>query len=117
MSIPNLTMMRQTVIVEPIKAGTGAFVGFDAQEQYDAPVTLRAKVEVEQSLVRRPDGQEAIANRIAYIHSPQLVITEKARVTLPDGTQPAILRVEGIPDGYGRTRMYAIKFGDSRRTG
>lgn len=115
MSTPGIGMFRQEVILTPFVQETGLF----AQPQLDTnhQRTLRARVRRMNRRIRRPGGEEVLVTSEAIIHSAVHVISERDRIQLPDGSTPAIVDVTSEPDPRGKTRVYKVLFGNSRRTG
>lgn len=74
---------------------------------YGAPsfgtaVSYTALVMQESKLVRAADGREVVSGTQVYIPSSSASVAEQDRLTLPDGTQPEILRVSVYSDDDGQ---------------
>lgn len=80
-------------------------------------LVLRARIKKISKRMRRPGGEEVLLSSEALIHSPAYVISERDRIEFKDGSAPPIVDVESEPDTRGRTRVYKVTFGNSRRTG
>lgn len=115
MSSPGVYMLLQRVTLTPFVREVGLF----AQPSLDTNSvrTLRARVEKISKRIRRPGGDEVLASSKALIYSPSHVVSERDKIELPDGTIPPIIEVTAEPDQRGKTRMYRVIFGNSRRTG
>ena len=87
--------LRQPVIVE-------RWLGQDAYAKpiYSAPVTLMGQVSGVAQMVRTVTGSE-VASNTTIILPGDAAIGVKDRLTLPDGTRPAILSVTTVPDQAG----------------
>ena len=112
MSVPNLSMMRQRVTLTPFLRSDG----FRQVEVYDdtASVVLRAKIEPATKLIRGQDGEQILANRRMWVHSPVRTIRTKDRITLPGGETPTIVTVSSISDTRGQTRVFELMLGEGR---
>jgi hypothetical protein len=64
---------------------------------YGAAVPLRALVEAKTRRVLAPDGREVLATTKVTILTP-VTLTVRDRLTLPDGTAPPIVAIEGLVD-------------------
>ena len=70
------------------------------QPVYEAPTEHPARVVYRQRLVRTPRGDKAIARGECWLPGDP-GITVDSRLTLPDGSCPAILAVERLADDQG----------------
>lgn len=89
-------MMTQAVTVQP----------FVSRNQYGAaayasPLTYKARVNFKTHWVRGPEGEQIVARGVAWINTGDDTITVNDLVTLPDGTMPKILQVNGENDESG----------------
>ena len=94
-----LALMVDTVTIAPLNARGG-----DGIVVYGPPVTYRARVESTNRKVMTnwlgDIAEERVATGRTYLpESP--VVTERDRITLPDGRQPRILAVEHQSDERG----------------
>lgn len=107
--------MRQRVELTPFvrEAGLHPEPVFDT----NGTKTLRARVRQVNKRMRSPSGEEVMVSSEAVIHSPEHVITSRDQIELPDGTKPPIVSVTSEPDHRGKTRVYKVAFGGSRRAG
>lgn len=92
-----LTLAPQTVTLEPLST----------HDLYGAPsfgtsVSYSALVMQESKLVRAADGREVVSGTQVYIPSSSAAVGEQDRLTLPDGTQPEIIRVSVYSDDDGQ---------------
>ena len=71
------------------------------EPSYGASVSYPARIVHAMKLVRNDEGREVVSNARAFVNTGTTAISPKARVTLPDGTQPKILTVERFPDEAG----------------
>ncbi len=87
--------LHQPIIVE-------RWTGQDAYSKplYSAPVTIMGQVSGVAQLIRTASGQEAASNTTIILPG-DAAIGVKDRLTLPDGTRPAILSVTTVPDQAG----------------
>ena len=92
-------LMKQTVTYEPFATHSSPF---DDAPTYGTSRILRARVVEQTKLVRADDGKETISGRVAWVDEEDATITNRDRLTLPDGTQPAIVRVERSRDSTNR---------------
>jgi hypothetical protein len=85
--------MLDAVTLEP-KTGVDKFNNFI----YGDPVAVRCQiVRVNKRALSRA-GRELISTVQVILADPTLVVTTDDRLTLPDGTQPAIIEVLGAKD-------------------
>ena len=78
------------------------FTGTDANSnrQYGPPKTLQCRVSPKTRQVLTADGASVVSHSTVYpAGSPD--ISTKDRITLPNGEQPPILRIERPPDRDG----------------
>jgi len=115
LSVPGIGQFRQRVTLTPFAREDGLFSQPSFNES--GKMVLRARVKKISQRMRRPGGEEVLLSSEALIHSPAYTITERDKIALPDGSTPAIVDVKSEPDQRGRTRVYLVKFGNSRRTG
>lgn len=113
MPVPNYAQFRSTVRVRPLRGYSGLHLTPDLAEIDEE--TLRARVIHKPGLVRLTQGEEVTVDRVAHIISPKRAIEVTDQITLPDGTTPPIVRVVGSPDYRGKTRVFKVSFGPSRR--
>lgn len=92
MSLPGL--LRQPITLEQVTwTGTHA--------DYGTATPLTARIEETSTVVSSTSGDQAIATRIAYL-PPDIGAERTSRITLANGEQPAILRLEHVYGGDGR---------------
>lgn len=92
-----LTLAPQTVTLEPLST----------HDVYGAPsfgtsVSYSALVMQESKLVRGSDGREVVSGTQVYIPSSSATASEQDRLTLPDGSQPELIRVSVYSDDDGQ---------------
>lgn len=87
--------LRQSITVE-------RWTGQDAYgvPTYAAPVTVMAQVAGVAQLVRSADGAERASNTTLIVPG-DTTIDAQDRLTLPDGTHPAIIAITTAPDQAG----------------
>ncbi|MGA9772359.1 MAG: hypothetical protein WBV94_25220 [Blastocatellia bacterium] len=90
-----LKMMPHTVTIEP-------FANQDeySKASYGAPATFRCYVDFRPKMIRKIEGQEIVSSAQVYVGGVSGA-TVKARITLPDGSQPVILMVNKLSDEGG----------------
>lgn len=115
MSSPGVFMLKQRVKLIPFLREEGLYS--QPVLDTDHPMTLRARIWKTNKRIRRPGGEEILISSEAQIHSPVHEITERDSIELPGGKTPPIVDVKSEPDQRGRTRLYLVRFGNSRRTG
>lgn len=114
MASTNAFHLKQQVTIRPFSSTTGAY----PTSSFGASIgPLRARVIAKQGLVRLGRGQEADFSHEVIVHSPAYAITSKDQVVLPDGSQHPIVRIRESPNVIGRSEMYRLLLGNSRRTG
>jgi len=90
-----------TALTAPLQASVGheAWLSQDAlgAPVYATRVDVPALVEHKSRLVRAADGREVMAATKVTVLQP-ITIAPVDRLTLPDGTTPPILTVEGLVD-------------------
>jgi hypothetical protein len=64
---------------------------------YGPPLARRALVEAKARRVLAPDGREVLATTKVTFLTP-LTLTLRDRLTLPDGTTPPLVAIEGLVD-------------------
>lgn len=94
-------LLKQTVTFEPY-TGRNSY----GKETYGAAVPQPARVTEELVMVRQPDGSEKLAKTLVRLDG-NAVVDSRDRITLPDGTHPAILSVARFPDESGTN--YTVK--------
>lgn len=91
-------LMQDTITIEPY---TGQNV--NQESTYGASTSYTCRVVGKRTIVRRPNGQEAVST--AHAHLDRLAgIDPRSRITLPSRftpQQPPILSVESLPDEDG----------------
>ena len=69
---------------------------------YSTGVSYTAHVVYMSKLVTAPDNREVTSHVQVYIPSSSASISEQDRLTLPDGTQPPIVKVDVYADDDGQ---------------
>ena len=92
-----LDLCPHTVTLEPLST----------HDVYGAPsfgtsVSHTALIMQESKLVRAADGREVVSGTQVYIPSSSASVAEQDRLTLPDGSQPEIIRVSTFSDDDGQ---------------
>jgi len=67
---------------------------------YGAAVDHQCRIEQTTSMVRDQDGRERVSGTQIFLAS-QIRIPPTTRVTLPDGSHPAIMSIESVQDENG----------------
>jgi hypothetical protein len=90
------SVMQDAITIEP-------FVSTDSygMPTYGAPVEVAAMIESYNQMVRNADGQEQVASTKIHI-MPGPIFDANARITLPDGSKPIIIRVDGLVEARHR---------------
>ena len=115
MPVPNVMQFRSWVTVTPLLQ----LVGVRTEKQYDEAARRkhRARIVQKPQVVRVTQGEELAVDVQAWIVSAERPIQVTDRIELPDGSTPTVVRVYAAPDGRGKTRVFRVLFGASRRTG
>lgn len=95
-----LDLCPHTVTLEPLS-------GHDVYSapSYGTGVSYQALVVYASKLVAGADDREVTATTQVYIPSSSASVAEQDRLTLPDGTQPRIIRVDKYADEDGQHNM------------
>ena len=100
-----LTMhMVDEVILEP----AGALNRFN-NFTFGAPVTVKCYIIRENKRALDRTGRETISTVQVILATPELLVTDNDRLTLPDGSQPAIIGVLGAKDDLGQPYYLEIR--------
>lgn len=67
---------------------------------YGPAVTYRARVEYKSKMIRGKDGVDRASTARVFLDG-SAPVDRTDQITLPDGTQPEIIEVEGMPGRYG----------------
>ncbi len=78
---------------------------------WGAGVQYKARVESKIKLVRAMDGQQVVSTETVYLATVPATLTQKDKLTLPDGRIVPILATEKVPDEYGNPYYVAIYTG------
>jgi hypothetical protein len=70
------------------------------QSVYGSPVTHRARIDYMSHLVQDVQGTERISSTQIYI-ATVLPFDVRDQITLPDGSQPGLIRVDRLADATG----------------
>lgn len=96
-----LSMMSDIVVREP-------FLGSDknGQPQFGSPQSIRARVVSKETILRRAGSldveTEVVSKATVYCSGVTTINwSTNDRITLPNGSQPAILDIRVYPDGDG----------------
>lgn len=118
MSTPNIAMMKERVTLEIAKTTPDGYSGLYGTPQFetDTQTLLAREVDLDE-VIRGTAGEERVAERAAFIHSPTRRIKPLDKITFSDGESPRILRVRAETDTLGLRKVYLVTFGNSRRTG
>lgn len=98
-------LMNDTVVLEPVSGPPDKFNNF----------TFGPAVEVDCYLVRsnkralNRSGRELISTVQAILADPDLTVTADDRLTLPDGSQPAIIEVHSASDEEGNAYWLEVR--------
>lgn len=93
-------LLRQTLTVESV-----SWSGITPT--YFAAATVSARVEEQSSQVSTPTGDSINITAVAYL-PPSTVITRNSRVTLADGRQPIVARIQNETGGDGKTHHIVV---------
>lgn len=88
-------LMTQTLTLEPRSA-----IDKYTEETYGTATSVLCRIVGMPKMVRAADGREVVSNGHAFTSGPSGA-TVKHRLTLPDGSQPVIIRVDSFPDEDG----------------
>ncbi len=91
-----IELMIDTVTIEP-KTGIDKFNNI----QYGDAVTVQCQIERMNKRVLDRTGRELISTVGIILATPELSVGAEDRVTLPDGSQPAIMEVLAVKDEVG----------------
>lgn len=107
MALPEelVALMHDEVTLEPVSGLPDRNNNFS----YGAPVTVGCYLvrENKRALDRR--GRELISTVQVFLANPDLVVTADDRLTLPDGTKPAIIEVHSAKDEDGNNYWLEIR--------
>lgn len=106
MKLAFLALLRQTVTHEPFSA-LGDQYGDSIS--YGSSTSMRARVTPTTERIVSYAGRDVTASCVAWIDAGDTVIGNRDRITLPDGSQPEILRVTRFADENGQwhhTKVY-----------
>lgn len=87
-------MMAHTVTLEQFVVKDGY-----SRPSFTSPVTLKARIEQRNQFVRDNAGREVVSSTTVYLEPVAVRIED--RLTLPDGSTPAILSVQSVDDEVG----------------
>jgi hypothetical protein len=95
-------MIEDLLDMLPHKVRLESLMGGDLYNKpgYGNPVEVVARVVYEEQKTTDDTGQEIVARGKVYLGGV-FGVTPKHRVTLPDGSQPPIVRVQKFPDETG----------------
>lgn len=94
---PNLVdLMVEEVVLEPA-TGLDKFNNFI----YGDPVTVRCKIVRMNVRALERDGRELTSTVQVFLADPDMTVTANDRMTLPDGSRPAIVDVRSAYDESG----------------
>jgi hypothetical protein len=91
-----IALMLDEVVIEP-QAGIDKFNNFT----YGSPVTVACQIVRVNKRALTRSGRELISTVQIILADPTVTVTADARLTLPDGTHPAIIEVLGASDEVG----------------
>ena len=93
-------LLRQDLIVELVSwVGTSSSIG--------SATTLPARIEEAQASTTSATGATVEVTHLAYV-SGDAIISRAHRITLPDGTQPLVARVETMVGGDGKSHHKVV---------
>lgn len=97
-----LDRLQQSITVEPVQRRADGSILRDAYGKalYGAPVQWPARVIGDVKMVRTVAGNEQVSDTTVIVPGA-LAITVNDRLSLPDGTRPAILSISSVPDDSG----------------
>jgi hypothetical protein len=97
-------MMNQTLTVEP-------FVSADSHNDYtwdeESPETCSARIQESNKFIRDKTGVQVLSTVQIYPDG-SITIGVLDRITLPDGTQPEIIKVANEVDEYGNLHHQVV---------
>ena len=94
--------------------GTVTWAPLSTVSSYASPVystetrNWPAHVEPGQRIVVGPEGKEEVAQAVVFVLSSSAAIETADRLTLPDGTQPRLLRVDVLNDEEGQHHLEVL---------
>ena len=91
-----LDMCPHTVTLEPLST-----VDIYGGQSYGTSASYNALVVYQSKLIPGADNVEVVSGTQVYIPSSSCSAAESDRITLPDGTQPRIVRVDRFSDESG----------------
>lgn len=107
-----LGFMPHTIVVYPMVSANQY-----AEEVHSTQgSTYRAMVEERPDVVRSAYGEEVVSSHIAYVASTER-IDLSARVVLPDGSEPSLIRADIFYDEDGGIHHNALFFGSGASGG
>jgi hypothetical protein len=94
--------LNQQIIQEP-------FVAYNqnGDKTYGIPVMLACRTEVGIKKITNKEGQEVISTGTTYL-DPSTPVGYNDRLTMPDGSQPRIMRLDDQPNGDGTPVYIAV---------
>ena len=93
-----LSLSTQTITVEPLSTHDG----YGAPSYSTTASTFTAYIEPGTKVVVTDRGVEEVASATVFVFSSSGSIGPQDRVTLPDGRQPRLLRVDTLNDDEGQ---------------
>lgn len=99
MSLPSelSDLMLDEIVLEPVVGGPDKYNNFT----YGPAVTVRCQLSRTNKRALDRRGRELTSTAQMILATPELVVTTDDRLTMPDGTQPAIIEVLSTPDSDG----------------
>lgn len=97
-------LMHDTVTLE-LRMGVDKFNNF----LFGSPFTAQCKISKDNRRVLDAEGRETTSTVQIIFADPTIGITVDSRLTLPDGTKPAILEVLGSADETGSPYWLEIR--------
>jgi hypothetical protein len=98
-------MLTQTITLEPYQSQDAY-----GTPQYGSPVTLAARVEYRPRRVLTSLGEERVSRGRVFVDGAAPAFDLRDRLTLPDGTRPALLVAAPVYDEQGVLDHWEVTF-------
>lgn len=87
-------------MIDTVQIAPRTSVDADRVESFGAAEDVKARVEASPVMIQDSRGRQSVASATIYIPAEPVVL-ETAKITLPDGRSPQILRVDRLSDRTG----------------
>lgn len=92
-------------LTETVKIAPRTSVNADRIEAFGSDVSVKAYIERSPKMIRDASGREVVRNALVIVDITPTV-EPTARLTMPDGTKPKILRVDRYNQLIPHTEIY-----------